>query len=225
MRHVIVAGGGNAEDSAPADDVFARSIHTHQSILYLPIALDPHRHPYATCLAWLRSVFGPRGLHNISMWSDITGKTDEDVAPYAAVYIGGGNTFTLLHMFQSTGFLHVLRRFIERGGIVYGGSAGAIMLGRDIRTAAHMDPNDVRVTDSAGLNVLSGHAIWCHYQPADDMHIRAYVGQCGFPVIALSERAAVSARADQIVALGYDPTLVFDTQTRQVYGPSALITL
>jgi len=88
-----------------------------------------------------------------------------------------------------------------------------------------MDPNDGRVTDSAGLNVLSGHAIWCHYQPADDMHIRAYVAQCGFPVIALSERAAVSARADQIVALGYDPTLVFDTQTRQVYGPSALITL
>ena len=57
--------------------------------------------------------------------------------------------------------------FALRGGVVYGGSAGAIVLGANISTCAHMDHNDVGITDMHGLDLLDGHAVWCHYQAAD----------------------------------------------------------
>ncbi len=132
MRQIIVAGGGNAEDSRPLDETCVRLLSADGPLLYLPIAMNPRERSYESCLDWLRSVFSPLGLHNIVMWTDLADKADAALQPFVGVYIGGGNTFKLLHSLKHTGFMNVLRRFIERGGIVYGGSAGAIILGRDI---------------------------------------------------------------------------------------------
>lgn len=225
MRRVIAAGGGGAQDSAPLDAFLARDMLPNQPLLYLPIALDPHSRSYEECLEWLRSVFVPLGLRDIVMWTDVAGKVDADLDPFAAIYIGGGNTFTLLQTLKSTGFTTLLGNFIDRGGIVYGGSAGAIILGRDIGTAAHMDPNDAGLHDTNGLDLLRGHAIWCHYSPADDRQIAEYVARCGYPVVALSERAGVVLCGDKLTALGFEPTEVFHAQTRQSFPPWSTVPL
>jgi dipeptidase E len=205
--------------------MFARHIPAHRPLLYLPIAMNPQVRPCEACLAWLRSVFVPLGVDNIAMWTDVAGKADVELASYAGVYIGGGNTFKLLHLLKSTGFAAPLGRFIERGGIVYGGSAGAIILGRDIMTAAHLDANDVGLQDTTGLDLLRGYAVWCHYRPSDDDSIAAYIAQSAFPFIALSERAGVWMGEDRVMALGYEPTVIFHAHTRQAYAPSSLVPL
>jgi dipeptidase E len=223
MRQLIVAGGGGAEESRPLDEMLVRLIPVGHPLLYLPIALDPQARAYEKCLDWLRSVFVPLGLDQIVMWTDVTGKSDAELEPYAAAYIGGGNTFKLLYTLKRTGFAASLGRFIERGGIVYGGSAGAAILGRDIMTTAHMDANDIGLHDTTGLDLLGGYAVWCHYRPSDDAGIATYVAQSTFPVIALSERAGVWAHDGQVMALGYEPTLVFRAHTRHTYAPSSLL--
>jgi dipeptidase E len=225
MRHVIAAGGGDAQDSRPLDALLARHVPPNRPLLYLPIAMNPLVRPYQEGFDWLRSVFSPLGLHNIVMWTDVAGKADADLDPYAATYIGGGNTFTLMQTLKGTGFIAPLRRFIERGGIVYGGSAGAIILGRDIATAAHLDPNDAGLQDTQGLDLLRGYAIWCHYRLTDDHQIAAYVERFGHPVLALSERTGVSLRNDQLTALGYEAAVVFHAQTRETYAPSSTVPL
>jgi dipeptidase E len=225
MRQLIAAGGGNAENSRPLDDMLVRLLPAECPLLYLPIAMNPDRRSYKSCLDWMRSVFSPLGLHNIVMWTDVVNKTDADLRPYAGIYIGGGNTFKLLHNLKSTGFISVLRRFIERGGIVYGGSAGAIILGRDIMTAAHLDANEVGLQDTTGLDLLDGYAVWCHYQPADDARIHAYIARSAFPVIALSEQAGLLVEDGRVTALGTGPTFVFQVRARHEYEPSSIIFL
>ena len=225
MRYVIAAGGGDAQDSGPLDAWLACHVPPGRGLLYLPIAMDARVRPYQECLNWLRSVFVPLGLHNIVMWTDVAGKADVDLDAYAALYIGGGNTFRLLQLLKGTGFVAPLRRFIDRGGIVYGGSAGAIILGRDIATAAHLDPNDAGLQDTQGLDLFSGYAVWCHYHAADDDRIGAFVERTGYPVLALSERAGVSLCKDRLTALGYEATVVFQARTREVYSPSSTVPL
>jgi len=224
MPELILAGGGHAEDSRPLDEVLARRVPPGGALLYLPIALDPREHPYTSCHEWIRSVFAPLGLDNIVMWADVAGKGD-DLDAFAGVYIGGGNTFTLLHGLRVARFLAPLRRFLARGGIVYGGSAGAIILGKDIMTAADADPNDVGLCDTSGLDLLGGCSVWCHYQPGDDGRIADYIRQHASPVIALSERAGIYIRNGRPVAMGFEPTVVFRGQARDTYLPHAAVDL
>ncbi len=202
MPELILAGGGDAEDSRPLDEVLARRVPTGGALLYLPIALDPREHSYTSCHEWLRSVFAPLGLDNIVMWADISGKGDADLDAFVGVYIGGGNTFTLLHALRVARFLTPLRRFLAHGGIVYGGSAGAIILGKDIMTAADADPNEVGLRDSSGLDLLDGYSVWCHYQPGDDGRIADYIRRHTSPVIALSERAGIYIRGRRAQGAG-----------------------
>jgi dipeptidase E len=200
---VIAAGGGDAVDSRPLDELLAVAIGPARPLLYLPIALGRPAGAYEPCLDWLRSVYSPLGVQAIKMWTSVAGRADADLALYGALYVGGGNTFTLQQALRNAGFLAPLRRFMERGGMIYGGSAGAIVLGRDIGTAAHLDENVLGLQDTAGLDLLHGYAVWCHYDPSDDRRIAPYNARTGHPVLALSERACVSCDESGLVARGY----------------------
>ena len=214
-RRVIAAGGGGAAASRPLDELFAQWIGRDGRLLYWPMAL-PDDHPLrAGAFDWITSVFHPLGIRHITLWSQFHGHHEAELTQFDAMYLGGGNTFRLLHLLRTSGFDRALLRCIERGTPVYGGSAGGVILGRDIGTVAHMDPNTDGVTDLRGLNMLGGYAIWCHYTPADDAHIRAYVAACASGVLAISERAGVALEAGRVIARGYEPTIRFTPEERQ----------
>ncbi len=225
MRQLILSGGGGEQDSRPLDEAFARQMPASRPLLYLPIALDPREHAYAACHRWIRSVFAPLGRDDIVMWDDVAGKGATDLDAFAGIYIGGGNAFKLLHDLREARLLDPLRRFALGGGLVYGGSAGAILLGKDITTAAHADPNEVGLRDTTGLDLLDGYSVWPHYRQDDDDCIAAHVERYGLPVIALSERSGLYVRDDLPTALGSAPTVVFRAQSRDGYPSSMTIDL
>jgi dipeptidase E len=97
-----------------------------------------------------------------------------DLTRYAAVYIGGGNTFKLLKEFKESRFDKKLTDYLRSGGFVYGGSAGAIVLGKTIKPAGYFDENKVGLTDLTGLNMLGGWDVFCHYSERDGTYIRDY---------------------------------------------------
>jgi dipeptidase E len=194
-------------------------------MLYLPVAMNGVEPSYDACLAWVTSVFAPLGVTDIVMWTDLMGKTLDDVRPFSAVYIGGGNTFRLLHALRTSGVDRVLATYIADGGIVYGGSAGAIVLGADITTAAHADPNTAGLQDTRGLDVVDGCSIWCHFDPAQATRVETYARERAHPVIALSEDAGVVVEDATITALGTTPVVVFDSTTHVTVAPSSIVTL
>jgi dipeptidase E len=201
---VIAAGGGGAADSRPLDERFAAWTGSGGRMLYWPMAL-PDDHPLrAGCLDWINSVFRPLGIDRIEMWTEFHGHDPAELERFDSFYIGGGNTYRLLHLLRKA-----LLGCILSGKAVYGGSAGAAILGRDIGTVSHMDHNAVGLKDMHGLDVMQGYAIWCHYGPEDDARIAAYIEDTGVPVLAISERAGVALEDGRLVALGYEPVMRF----------------
>jgi dipeptidase E len=216
---LMLAGGGNAADSAPLDRIFAAWTGQSGRMLYIPLALDTNEIEYGVAHMWLKSVFQPLGVTDIDMWTSLEGRGADDLQPYNSVYIGGGNTFRLLSLLKSSGFDSYLTDYFKQGRAIYGGSAGAIVMGRNILTAAHIDPNDVALVDTRGLDLVRGHSIWCHYTEADDPEIYNYVHRYALPVLALSERSGVGLEGERIIAWGHEPVYRFTHRRKRAIAP------
>jgi dipeptidase E len=212
---IILAGGGDAPDSAPIDRVFADWSRGGRT-LYLPVAMDGAGQSYESCLEWFRSVFGPLGLHDVEMWTDLEPHRHEFLSRFQSIYLGGGNTFRLLKLVRESGFHFGLADFALRGGAIYGGSAGAILLGKDISTCAHMDVNEVGLTDMRGLDLANGHSNWCHYTVADEPGIEAYRQSHAEPLWAIPERAGIVIEGGRARAIGGDDVIAFEGNRREV---------
>jgi dipeptidase E len=210
---IALGGGGGATDSRLLDEVFAAWIGAQGRLLYWPVALRGIR-SFPSCLNWITATFAPLQVDQITMWTELSEHQAGELDEFDGVYIGGGNTFALLAELRKSGFESYLRECACRGKAVYGGSAGAAVLGRDIRTVNYLDRNEVGLVETKGLDLAEGHAIWVHYQPQDDSLIETYVHQYQQPVIALSERSGIVIEQDSLRAVGFEPAYRFDGQKK-----------
>lgn len=208
---VALGGGGGAADSRLLDEVFATWIGSQGKFLYLPCALRGIR-PFESCLEWITTTFAPLKLTHITMWTDLSEHQAGELDQFDGVYIGGGNTFALLAELRKSGFEHHLSEYAHRGKALYGGSAGAAVFGRDIRTVNYLDRNEVGLVETQGLDLAVGHAIWVHYQPQDDKLIDTYIHQYQQPVIALSERSGIVIDGAGLRSVGFEPAYRFNEQ-------------
>jgi dipeptidase E len=220
-RQIVLAGGGGAADSRSLDEVFAEWIGSGR-LLYLPLALHEERHTAAA--AWLRSTLEPLGVSHIESWSAFDGHDARELTDFDGVYIGGGNTYRLLQQVRASGFDAAITRFIREGGPVYGGSAGAILLGRDIDTALLAgDSNDVRLTSTRGLDVLCGWSVVCHYRAHDLERTHAFTLHRGLRALALSERAGIILDRDGARSQGTEAVVALDGAHVAQYRPAGTI--
>lgn len=210
---IVLAGGGGAEDSRLLDELFASWIGTQGKLLYLPIALRGLR-TFDSCYAWITETFAPLNVNHISMWTRLSEHQAHELREFDGVYIGGGNTYSLLAELISSGFDRHLKDYANNGGFLYGGSAGAIILGKDVRTAAQADPNEVGLTEVNCLNLANDHAIWPHYEYKDDTLIEEFVQTYQLPVLAISERSGIVIEAGEMRVVGFEPSYRFDNQGR-----------
>ena len=215
QMRVALGGGGGASDSRLLDEVFTAWIGPQSKLLYLPCALRGIR-SFESCLEWITVTFASFNVTDITMWTDLSEHWGSELEQFDAVYIGGGNTFGLLAELRKSGFDRYLREFACRGKAIYGGSAGAAVLGRDIRTVNYLDQNEVGLVDMKGLDLAESHAIWVHYQPQDDHLIDAYMKQYHQPVIALSERSGVVLERGSLRSVGFERAYRFDEANKSV---------
>jgi dipeptidase E len=206
---ILLGGGGSSEDERPLHEMLVEWTKPHCRFLYWPVALRGIR-TFESCLDWFSSTFAPLGVTDITMWTDLTEHQESELDTFHAVCIGGGHTFSLLNELQERGFDRYLKSYAIRGRPVYGGSAGAIILGRDIQTARHLDTNIIGIPNTAGLDFAQRHAIWPHYEAENDESIFSYVREHGHPVIALSERSGVIVDGDRLYSAGFERALRFD---------------
>lgn len=206
---MILGGGGGTQDSFPLDELYAAWIGPRRRLLYWPIAMRGEQ-TFESCFEWVTSTLSPFGITDITMWTELAGHREEELDGFDGVYIGGGNTFSLLAEVRESGYDRYLKAYIGRGKPVYGGSAGAVLLGRDIRLVENFDPNRVGITNTTGLDLAGGHAIFPHYEPRHDEWIRAYIRRSKLPVLAIPERSGVVIERDEMRSAGFEPALRFD---------------
>ncbi len=218
---IIFAGGGDERESRPLDETFAGWVGKGR-LLYLPVALVDQ--PFIEAgVRWISAAFAPLGLENIIPWMSLAGKSPGDLAAFDAVYIGGGNTFYLLHQLRAHRLEAALADFICAGHPAYGGSAGALVLSRTITPSSHMDENIVGLRDMSGLNLALGWAVWCHYTPADDRRIALHLRRTRIPSVAVSERSGVVREGDHLYAAGYEPIYRFTVYGKEPVQPGERI--
>lgn len=215
MAKLFLSGGGDAKQTEKIDKEFVRQINLGKPLLYIPIALKGAI-SYESCFEWINRTLNPLGVQNIVMWTDLSNKSIKDLDQFSAIYIGGGNTFSLLHDLRISKFDLVLREYLKTNGVVYGGSAGAIIVGKDIKTASYMDINNVNMQDYRGLDLTQGYSIWCHYQEKHNELIKNYVKKTENPIIALSEEVGVHIVDNKLQVLSNHPIYLFKEDESKV---------
>jgi dipeptidase E len=164
MSHqVYLSGGGDADASFSLDKLFFTDIPLQGKLLYIPVALRGHR-LFADASKWMRHVLTQHGRDDIHLTSlqELTNITHESVLDHDGMYIGGGNTWTLMEEVHTSGFDATIKEFAFRRGPLYGGSAGAILLGSLIDT--HDDVNSNLWPDIHGIDICAPWSFACHYK-------------------------------------------------------------
>lgn len=202
--NLILSGGGNSEQSKGVDTLFT-SLLKNNKILYIPIAMDRVKHPDEDCLLWLTENLSPYGNFKITLLNE-NGIKDfkyEDILEFDGIFIGGGNTYKLLKILKETGFDNYLVKLLKDTDIpVIGGSAGAVIFGKDIETVETMDVNNVGLEDLSGMNILSNKNIWVHYRESMDEDIKKNIERSGVEVIAVPEESGLYVTNDSIQPVG-----------------------
>ena len=125
---LILNGGGTGEQVADARRLLNSVIDNNKKILYIPFAWpDP---TYNGCLEFMTEELSDVNKLGIDMVTSTDELMNKNFSDYACLYIGGGNTYKLLNDLKISGAFDKIKKYLlEDNGIIYGGSAGAIIFG------------------------------------------------------------------------------------------------
>ena len=159
---LILNGGGDGELISSSRALLNSLIDHNKKILYIPLAWpDP---TYEGCLEFMTNELSDIDKQGIEMIKSTDELMSKDFTDYACIYIGGGNTYKLLNDLKVSGAFDKIKKYLlEDDGIVYGGSAGAIIFGKDLDSCNTDDTNEVGLVDNTGFNMLNGYSLLCHY--------------------------------------------------------------
>lgn len=159
---LILNGGGSGNQVAGARALLNSLIYHNKKILYIPFAWpDP---TYNGCLEFMTNELSDIDKQGIDMVKSTDELMDKNLTDYACIYIGGGNTYKLLNDLKVSGAFDKIKKYLlDENGIVYGGSAGAIIFGKDLDSCNTDDENEIGLVDNTGFDMLNGYSLLCHY--------------------------------------------------------------
>ncbi len=205
-----MTGGGDSKYFSELDSHFYSLLSLSPTLLVIPLAEEDDDFEYS--LERITESFSSIHFEEIKMCTDLRALNWDYLESFDAVYIDGGNTFKLMESIRQSHLYELLRRFLHRGGIINGDSAGAIIMGSHLETAhfgEHGDENDSELISYQGLNLIGDLAIHCHYNKSEDSEIRDFVSECGLPVLALTEETGLSLEENVIKVFGFAQATLF----------------
>ena len=210
---LILNGGGEGAAVKSARELLNSIIDNNKKILYIPLAWpDP---TYNGCLEFMTnelSDIDKTGIDMIKTTDELLNKNFND---YACLYIGGGNTYKLLNELKVSGAFNKIKDYlINDNGIVYGGSAGAIIFGKDLDSCNTDDDNEVKLIDNTGFNMINGYSLLCHYTNRESERTelsRKYLIELSKtkPIYAIPEEDTIYINDNKIEFIGNRPYYEF----------------
>ena len=203
---LVLNGGGVGKTVESARKLLNSIIDHNKKILYIPFAWpDP---TYSGCLEFMTNELSDVDKTGIDMVKTPEELMEKNFSEYACLYIGGGNTYKLLSWLKTSGAFEKMKRYLlEEDGIVYGGSAGAIIFGKDLDSCNLDDENYVGLVDNTGFNMINGYSLLCHYtsrEPERTELSRRYLLELSMdkPVLAIPEEDTIYVDNDMIKFIG-----------------------
>lgn len=215
---IFLGGGGSETDEA---NIWDLAYKAGQRVVIWPFAMPSSR--WQGTKEWIASSlmrFGTFQSISLGLEGPDFGLCDADI-----VAIPGGNTFRLLHHLQKHNLLSALRGFLDKGGRIYGGSAGALILGASISIAdssAGGQDDDIMgdLENLQGLDVLRGCVAYPHFELGVDRfegHCHRWSLEHGVTVIGMPERCGVEfGPSGRALNAGPSPAYVFTPDGRRM---------
>ena len=214
---LIISGGGSIETSKKVDEFFIELLPKNPRILYVPHAMR-FKKSFEECKKWFSTFLNQFRIADFELVEDISQVTLDQ---YDAIYIGGGNTFNLLKEIKKTGFDKKLFAFLQNEGIVYGGSAGGIVLGKTISYCG--DENKLDQIDLEGLDCVKGYSFMCHFSNNTTQNGLA-LGEIPKRLIFIPQSSGIYYDGKKIKILGNQQVSVYKDQTKVVLSPGDIFT-
>ena len=192
MPTLILSGGTGKDKEKKIINLFLKKVK-NKKILYIPLAKDTRS--LEDSYEWFSSTI----RKDFTMLTSFKEKIN--LSEFKGIFIGGGNTFKLLKEIKENKWESKLKNF---KGIIYGGSAGAIIFGRDISTAsfgACKDKNLVKLKDSRCLNLVNNYDLQCHYLPKEKPQVLNHMKKSKTPIIALPEDSGILVEDNKITPI------------------------
>ena len=164
---IFLCGGGSGKTVKSAILKFGEVIDKSKPLLYVPLTMNEEE--YASCLKWIIKEMTLINVKKIEMVTSGYELSQKNLNEYCAIYIGGGNTYKLLKEIKDSGSFAKIKDYLIHDGVVFGGSAGAIIFGKDIDSCKIQDANTVNLKDTSGFNVLSDWSLLCHLNRNDKL--------------------------------------------------------
>jgi dipeptidase E len=133
------------------------------------------------------------------------------LAGFDVVFVCGGNTYYLLKYVRESGFGKAVREFLDVGGFYVGVSAGSMIAGLNIESAAwkHVDRNTVGLNDLMGMNLVP-FVLSVHIDDSNLGMVTEQAKKASYPVIALTDRQAVIVEGDGWKIVGPGRKMTFN---------------
>lgn len=157
LRLVLYAGGqsaGNKRIHTKLSRILGRQA---RSFTYIPSSHENGEH-YFRRIKKRYARYGFKKFRYFAVDSDFLMREMREALKSDVIYLAGGNTFYFLKHLRESGFLKKLEKFAERGGVIAGLSAGAIVMTPTIDLAAYPPPdadlNEVKLKNWRGLGLV-----------------------------------------------------------------------
>lgn len=210
---LFLNGGGIGETVSDARAKLNELIDHNKKILYVPLAWPDSS--YSGCYEFISNELNDVDALSIEMIKSCDELTSKNFDEYAFIYIGGGNTFKLLKLLKKSGNFEKINEYLKNGGIIYGGSAGAIIFGKDLDSCRIDDLNEVELEDITGFNLINGYSLLCHYTNRDEEQTNKstkYLLELSKskPIIALPEEDTIFVNDGNVEVFGSKPYYIFE---------------
>ncbi|WP_377890015.1 Type 1 glutamine amidotransferase-like domain-containing protein [Alkalihalobacillus sp. R86527] len=214
MGELILSGGGGATQTLEMNRYFVSRLQEVTSVLYIPLAGDEDYRTYECCYEYTCSLFPDT---QVTMWTDLSEKTYEDMTSFSGVYMSGGSVTKLLSELVKTGFDLLLKKFFADGGIIYGQSAGAIVLGETVKHYEKSEPKIGSLKNLDGLKLLGAYTVWCHYTAKDEGVVKRYSNEYELPILTIPDGTAVVVNQKSMLQIGeIPPHVIFKDEKKSI---------
>lgn len=210
---VFMCGGGSDVQTIEANKRLNEVIDHSKPCLYIPLAMEPEM--YDSCYEWIKVELKDIDVPYIEMVRSAKELATKKLMDYSVLFIGGGNTFKLLNDFKESGAFQKIKEYIENNGVVFGGSAGAIIFGEDLEACKIDDANEVNLKETNGFDILNGISILCHYTNGTaekTEQSKQYLLKISEHrrVVALPEEVTLFVNGDNVEVIGSRPYYYFE---------------
>lgn len=207
---LILSGGGKGKQTEEIDSLFFELVKNGK-VVFIPHSRK--KEEFESSLNWItENLFLPFEHTNFEMWTNLENKSIGDLEGVQGIIIGGGNTFRLLKELKDSKFIETLRKFIKNDRVVYGISAGAIILTKSIITAEPLDENKIGLVDLEGMNLLNERDIFCHYEEKYDKEISKIIEKENTEIIGLPEGSGIYLENSSKKIIGSGSAFIFSKE-------------